>query len=211
MPRLCALFKVRQGFCLGFFLLSIFPVYAQVQREKGSLKDGKKEGEWEFYFPDGRLMAREQYSAGELNGNAISYFPDGRISQIENWIEDIPEDSAWYFHPSGSLHRKGRYKSGVYDGLWLTFYPDGKLEQSGTYRNGIPDGLFTNWFENGFLKEEGRYREGKKEGQFIFFRKAGKGKIELLANYCNDQPCGIWVWYNKRGKPQHSGFPSITN
>jgi antitoxin component YwqK of YwqJK toxin-antitoxin module len=93
----------------------------------------------------------------------------------------------------------------------MTFFQNGKPEQRGFYHDGLPEGYFINWFEDGTLKEEGRYRQGKKDGQFLFYQAGGKGKLEVLANYCDDQPCGEWVWYNRKGKPRSSGKPSITD
>jgi antitoxin component YwqK of YwqJK toxin-antitoxin module len=52
-----------------------FPFLSQSQivREKGESKNGQKEGGWEFFWPDGKLMAREHYSAGKLEGEALAW------------------------------------------------------------------------------------------------------------------------------------------
>jgi len=174
---------------------------AQVKRENGIMKDGKKEGVWEFFYPDGVLMAREYYFNGLLHGEALSFHPNGSLAQKENWKNDVLQDSAWYFHPNGKIHRQGIYLNGVYNGCWLTYFPGGKLEQQGCYENGQPEGLFTNWYESGNLRETGHYHEGRKEGQFVFYRDDRKEKISILASYCNNVPCGLWIWFNRRGKP----------
>lgn len=191
---------------LLILLLPAYPQFltAQHQREKGELRNGKRDGVWEFFYPDGKLMARERYSLGVLQGEAVSYFPEGQLMQKENWIDDVLQDSAFYYHPNGKLHRKGRYENGVYEGCWITYYPDGNREQFGNYQKGYPEGKFLNWFEDGFLKEEGNYRLGKKSGQFIFYSEKSKGKISILAQYCENSPCGIWVWYKPNGKPDYS-------
>jgi antitoxin component YwqK of YwqJK toxin-antitoxin module len=51
-------------------------------------------------------MAREHYSAGKLEGEALAWYPDGILSQKENWSDDLLQDSAWYYHPNGKIHRK---------------------------------------------------------------------------------------------------------
>ena len=179
--------------------------FGQTSRTRGELRDGKKEGIWEIYYPDGKLMARETYAAGQLHGWVHTFHPNGKSASREFWQEDLLEDSAYYFYPEGSLHRKGRYQNGLYEGCWLSFFPDGIPEQRIQYLRGMPDGRFENWRQDGSRLEEGTYREGKKDGQYIFY--GSKNRISVLAQYCLDEPCGIWVWYNRRGKPAYSGQP----
>lgn len=207
MPKPGGLFKLAFFFLTFDFVQFPAPAIAQVVREKGEIRDGKREGLWEFYYPDGKLMARENYSGGRLHGRSVSFYPDGVIAQTENWENDLLEDSAFYFHPNGRLHRRGIYRAAMYEGLWLTWYPDGRPEQAGTYRHGLPEGEFTNWFPNGNRKETGRYQAGKQDGQFVFYTEGRKELIELLAQYCSGVPCGVWVWYDKKGRPRTSGPP----
>ena len=199
MQKPCALFEFPKVLIIIFLLSHGLIANGQSKREKGEMRNGRREGLWEYFYPDGRIMARENYLNGEQNGLSTGYFPDGTISQLENWKNDLQQDSSWYFHPNGKLFRKGLYESGVYQGLWFSFYANGKLEQSGGYLNGMPEGLFQNWYENGGLKEEGYYRDGKKDGQFIFYRPQ-KTRIQLVANYFMDKPCGTWIYFNRRGK-----------
>jgi antitoxin component YwqK of YwqJK toxin-antitoxin module len=177
----------------------------------GDLVNGRKEGTWKFFYPDGSLMAVETYREGSLNGKSVNYFPDGIISSIENWKEDLQEDSAWYFHRNGKIFRKGRYEQGVYQGEWLAWFPNGTLEQKGGYLDGLPHGPYLNWFENGFLKEEGFYFSGRKEGQFIFYFPDREGRVQTLANFKNDKPSGLWIYFTRRGKVDKTERMPIEN
>jgi len=194
---------------LIFILALLFPVFLFAQSEekpqtqsfgKGEVKNGRKEGVWKFFYPNGNLMAEETYLEGELNGKAVDYYPDGVVSSIENWKEDLLEDSAWYFHQNGKLNRKGRYEKGVYQGFWVTYSALGFLEQSGFYVDGLPEGEFINWYDSGNLKEKGTYSGGKKEGQFVFYYDRKKERIELLAYFKNDAAAGLWISFKENGK-----------
>jgi antitoxin component YwqK of YwqJK toxin-antitoxin module len=170
---------------------------------KGEIINGLKEGEWLFYYPDGKIMAKELYKNDELNGKSFSYYPNGLLSGIEYWVDDLQEDSAFYFHPNGKLNRKGRYEKGVYQGIWLTFFENEVLNQLVYYVDGLPDGKSKNWFSSGLIEEEGSYRFGKKDGQFIsYFEKKGS-PIRLISNYLDDKEAGVWIFFTKKGKMDH--------
>lgn len=173
----------------------------------GKTEMGLKEGEWLFYYPDGKLMAQENYKNGMLHGTCLAFFPNGQLASKEWWQEDLQEDSAWYFHPNGKLQRKGRYEAGVYQGLWLTFFFNGVLQQACMYLDGLPNGICKNWYDNGRLEEEGRYLDGKKQGQFIFYFRE-KELPRVIGEYWNDKETGWWITLNKRGKvKQLERFP----
>lgn len=212
---------VRFSYCLSLLAgLFLFPGISQVvngqqngnlQKSNGVGKSekGLKEGEWLFYYPDGKLMAQENYKNGMLHGTCLSFFPNGQMASREWWQEDLQEDSAWYFHPNGKLHRKGRYEAGVYQGVWFTFYENGVLQQVCPYLDGLPNGICKNWFENGHLQEEGRYLDGKKQGQFIFYFRE-KELPNIIGEYWNDSEAGWWITLNKRGKVKKlEKFPEV--
>ena len=42
-------------------------------KASGTLKNQKKEGPWQYYYPDGKLNAEENYQNGELHG-IVKYY-----------------------------------------------------------------------------------------------------------------------------------------
>lgn len=175
------------------------PISSKKPDGNGQIVNGLREGVWEFFYPDGKLMAREHYEAGDLQGKAENFYPNGQRASLEFWKDDLQEDSAYYYHSSGVLHRKGRYESGVYQGVWFTWFANGKPEQRIAYVDGLPDGESQNWSEAGVLIETGHYRFGKKEGQFIFFDPKS-GRITGISTYTADLPSGLWLYFNRREK-----------
>lgn len=165
----------------------------------GKIENGQKVGEWLFYYPNGQLMAKEQYKSGMLDGVCLAYFPNGQLASKENWKEDLQEDSSWYYHPNGKIYRKGVYIDGVYQGIWLTYYENGRIQQECYYLDGLPNGICKNWFETGGIQEVGRYLDGKKSGQFVFYF-SEKELPSLIAQYWNDAETGLWVTLDKKGK-----------
>ena len=84
-------------------------------KDKGSIKNGKKEGEWVYYYSNGQLDFKGNYKNGKEEGEWISYFSNGQ------------------------LRYKGNYKNGEREGKWVYYFSDGHMNPSntGTYKNGM--------------------------------------------------------------------------
>lgn len=80
----------------------------QVKME-GTMKDGKREGEWTAYYPDGRVQSH-------------GYFKDGKRT-----------GEATVFWPNGNLREKGFYKEGTHCGHWKWYDEQGFLLREEDY------------------------------------------------------------------------------
>ena len=49
--------------------------------QQGSVKNGKEEGAWAYYFSDGHLSAKGNYKSGELEGPWVWYNKDGTVDK----------------------------------------------------------------------------------------------------------------------------------
>jgi hypothetical protein len=70
-------------------------------RMEGLLVNGKRQGAWASYFPDGALRSRTHYEAG---------------------VEEGPTE---VYHPNGTTYYTGRYRHGKAVGEWLFYNEDG--------------------------------------------------------------------------------------
>jgi antitoxin component YwqK of YwqJK toxin-antitoxin module len=179
----------------GFSIFGVSISYAQI--DSGRTKNGQREGLWRFQYPNGSLMALETYSAGLLNGIAVSYSPGGIRLLQENWVLGSLEDSAYYNHSSGGLHRKGMYRNSLYEGIWLTYDTAGRLRQKLEYHKGLPHGAYMAFDSVGNAAESGHYLKGKEDGQFIFWR---HGIVFCKGKFANGQKTGQWIYYKPNGQ-----------
>jgi antitoxin component YwqK of YwqJK toxin-antitoxin module len=76
---------------------------------EGSFANGKREGEWVSWFPDGQVWSKGYFKNGKRDGKS------------------------WVYHPNGQLYMKGEYKDGEKIGLWLVFNEDGIVIGKKTY------------------------------------------------------------------------------
>jgi len=82
---------------------------------RGSFKDGKREGSFEFYWESGDLRTKGNFKDNQRHGFWISYFENGQL----------------FF--------KGEYKNGNEEGYWEEYRKDGSVlrRRTGTYKNGV--------------------------------------------------------------------------
>ena len=83
--------------------------------ERGSFKDGKKDGPWVNYNEDEQLSSEGTFKDGKREGL---------------WV--------WYYD-NGQLSSEGTYKDGEKDGPWVNYNEDGTVDyaRTGTYRDGV--------------------------------------------------------------------------
>ena len=48
-------------------------------RWQGSMKDGKKDGSFKIYHPNGQLMSKQDFRAGKENGSFVAYHSNGQL------------------------------------------------------------------------------------------------------------------------------------
>lgn len=48
---------------------------------EGNYLNGKMEGEFQSYYPDGKIMLKAIYKNGLLDGSSYYYFPDGKVQK----------------------------------------------------------------------------------------------------------------------------------
>ena len=74
----------------------------------------QKQGKWEFFDADGRLIRFENYKDNLLNGESKVFYANGQISHEMNYVNDEMNGPFTEFTVEGKLSKKGSYKNGVY-------------------------------------------------------------------------------------------------
>ena len=108
---------IRAGLYYEKFTATPFTGELDEGLQRGSIKNGKKEGSWESYYDNGQLDFKGDYKNGEMDGSFEGYFT------------------------TGQLHIKGNFKNGEKEGYWESYNPDGSVDEkrTGTYKNGAEE------------------------------------------------------------------------
>ena len=139
---------------------------------KGSYKDGKKDGEWEFYNMDGTLLTKGTYKENVKDGL---------------WSETVA---------GANLIKKLDLRTTEHYAFKNIENP--VFEVEGTYKDGTPDGPWTYFDENHNLVMEGHYVDGKIQGQWKFYNENGEPAV--IGTYENEVKNGPWEFLNDSGE-----------
>lgn len=122
------------------------------------MMDGKlRTGEWlYFHKKSNKVMTREFYKNGVLDGKKTIYYPSGKITEEIHYVDGIKEGKNVYYTEKGILLKELQYAND-------------KLHGASVYYDG-----------NGAKTIEGSYKQGKKNGLWVYYQ---NGKIALEETY----------------------------
>ena len=107
--------------------------------EQGSLKNGKEEGSWIYYWDNGQFKSKGDFKNGKEDGSWVDYHENGQLSS-KGVFKNGKEDGSWvYYYKNGQLFYKGNWKNGKEEGYWVWYNKDGTVITellTGTYKDG---------------------------------------------------------------------------
>jgi uncharacterized protein len=150
-----------------------------------------KEGEWQFFHPNGQTLQEGSFQEGKLNGSWVWYYPNGEIHRKEFYRRGKEDGLFQEWDASGKLISVGLYESGykqekwVVDvsdhkeegyyldnerqGTWMHSYPNGSIRFNGEFQSGLPEGKHTYRHPDGLLWKVERYSGGVKNGKWLIY------------------------------------------
>lgn len=92
-----------------------FEIYDENGRlvEKGTVKNGKRDGLLEAYYKSGKLRSRSTMKDGKLTGTSEKYYENGQLEQ-RTIFKDGGEQLFEYYDENGQLLTKGIFKDGKF-------------------------------------------------------------------------------------------------
>lgn len=156
----------------------------------GKYEKGRKNGEWNYFYPSGILRTKETYINDLRSGKSFNYSNDARLSGITNYVNDSLQ-GIYESYDHGTLTGRYYYNHGVANGPSQSFYADGTLSSESFYINDALSSRKYNYWQNGNVSEITTYSkgasvkiesftpDGKKENEVDFTR---SGKTTLQYN-----------------------------
>jgi antitoxin component YwqK of YwqJK toxin-antitoxin module len=115
-----------------------------------TLLNGKKQGFWRYFWPNGDLKYEVYYDNGEKEGLEIKYFDEQDCIEFSN-----------------------TYLKGVLNGPSVSFFPNCSTKTEEIYQGGQKNGYERNFDQNGILLTEGQFAKGELVGSYAHFDKKG--------------------------------------
>lgn len=128
------------------------------QRRK---KDFAKEGLYQKFQGDGKLLKEAHYVNDTLEGECRYFRPTGSLESVERYSRGVLHGKYEGYLENGQLQIEQTYVNGALQGLSTAYYPNGHIKEKVTLQDNEENGPFTEYYETGVLKTEGQYKPGE--------------------------------------------------
>jgi antitoxin component YwqK of YwqJK toxin-antitoxin module len=79
-------------------------------------------------------MQELNYDEGKKDGNWKYYYNDGSLLKTENWKEDVKDGEFKTFYIQGHIQTMETYKKGMKHGAFMERFPDDKIKREAIYK-----------------------------------------------------------------------------
>ncbi len=143
--------------------------------QKGFYKDGRKEGLWEIYYPNGNLKAKITYRDNRQYGPVTTYYENGHIREQGTWKGNKWVGEYRYYYENGKLKYLWYFdQAGKRSGKQVYYYENGKQYIVGTWKEGKKHGTVKEYFPNGKLRKISNWKDGVQDGEYVEYYDTGQ-------------------------------------
>jgi len=138
----------------------------------GFYKNELKDGDWKYYFDNGKVKEEGPYKDSKKQGHWISWTPYGFKDMEGDYINERPNGLWTYYYETGVKSMEQNFKDGKQDGKCSSWYENAQLKSTTSYSlvkdpKGVrveskPDGKWTYYDKNGKIIMETTYKKGVK-------------------------------------------------
>ncbi len=147
-------------------------------------KDGLPEGEWKYWYPNGKLCKSGQYTTGKLDGQWRYWREDGTMIMEENYKNGKIDGTETRYNADGKTPKSTRqFSAGIPDGAWTVWYSPEQKQAEEHYKKGKRDGTLKAWNEKGVQILEASFKDGVRHGTVKTWD--DEGKIKETIEYVN--------------------------
>lgn len=125
---------------------------------RGHYNQRNRDGQWQFFANDGRLVKIATYSMGVKNGPHIVFEQNGDTAEIAHWVNNH-RHGRWWRRIGKQGYITGNYVDGALEGRLVEYDDNGALVRQGTYSSGLKHGEFLH-YADGILVVKERWNRG---------------------------------------------------
>lgn len=129
--------------------------------QEGYVLNGRKNGLWIDYHPDGRISLLQHFVEGKLNGPVLNMDGRGQVighADYNNGILDGIKGTYKFGRPQEEIP----YVNGKIHGVLKKYYTNNKLMEEVEYKDNVQDGYYRHYNEEGVVDLEYVYKNGEK-------------------------------------------------
>lgn len=187
----------------------------------------EKEGEWNFYYDNGKQKEQSFFKANEIEGKVQTWHTNGQPSMMYEIIKGVQEGVEKNYFYNGKLRSETFYSKGKKNGKEtaynykgyktsessytddelngpsVSYFENGKVKDSLFYNKGMPDGIFKNYNRDGKVIETGSFVKGQRHGEWISYYQDGVPSEKT--QYLNGEHTGEFTEYHPNGTLSRKG------
>ncbi len=160
----------------------------------GSLPDG----EYNEYFPSGRIEKIYRVENGNLNGVCQEYYASGVLERESTIINGLEEGLSKNYYQDGAIKGESNFQNGEKNGLTRLYYSTGSPRSEMNFTNGRPEGTQRLYYESGALRAEVEFSAGVRNGTIKQFYE--NGALQMEGTFEDDKLEGEVVIYYESGR-----------
>ncbi len=97
------------------------------------MEDGLVHGVKLFYYPNGQLQSRGEYSRGLANGVIEHFYENGKLKSRSNWLAGKEEGEAVVYFENGNVQFKAFHRKGKIIGTSIVYFRNGNVKERKLY------------------------------------------------------------------------------
>lgn len=113
--------------------------------KQGNYLNGKREGIWCEFHPNGLVQSATSYVNGVKEGLHMEMNASGQLTKRIFFHNNMRHGEYKEFNYA-TVKEQRNYKNGKLEGLVKIFYDNGKLMEDGMYQNGLREGV-SKWYD----------------------------------------------------------------
>lgn len=163
---------------------------------EGSFKDDYQEGMFTYYYEDGTIKAKTNFSNKGSIAETQTFYPNSKLMSKGKYI-DKKKHGVWeLYDEEGRKIKNEEYNKGVKQGTWKVWDKNDILVESIQYDKDLRNGVcYKNFYNKGF--HYFTYKDDKKHGlyeDYYYFE-----KLRIKGEYALDKREGNWSYFDSLG------------
>ena len=161
-----------------------------------TMRNGKKNGEARYYYPNGKIEVRMNYADDKLEGLYEKFDIQGKKSETATYAGGFMQGLQQTYYENGQVQMRANFVMNKLHGAYTEFYPNGQARVSGQYNQGLFDGSWNYFESNGILVGIGKFSKGTGQQTAFFY---GSKQTRTIVHYVNNVKDGEEITYDKEG------------
>lgn len=124
----------------------------------GEIIDGKREGNWTIWHPNGYKDEELFFKNNLHEGVATNWYDNGYKKSERNFIAGVENGLRTEWYDTGEKKAEINFKDDLENGLKTTWHKNGQIEFECNMKNGSKDGECPEYESNGKIKKKRGFR-----------------------------------------------------